>query len=378
MAASKDTAAEKIMPAADLKPLLTKSKKEPLSAAIALTTDEEGIILLDKKKKPKGVRSLLLKEAAKNKVSLNKQSIRFGRAEVDTDYDAGMVRFFIDKEAPGKMRQKLVEVVKQISYSKVELNVDLALEAEPEEEEEQETEGLDGAPGEPEPPPPPVTPTLDLNADALTKELAGLIRRIPEAARAGAEVMDKLKKLATLGNVNIKTNNLKTASAQIKELATALAEALDGLGVGIGQVAPPTQPSGGSPIDKSRQIWIGVHKKLVSNIEEVRSKVLETYQDSPMLGAIGTGYAQRVQKPLEPLEESLAVQLGEVDAATDPVQRKAKLQAAADTLAKYTQIVQTHGTVINEIDTNPFVKVAPILPTLTETLKKLTAVVNPG
>ena len=45
-------------------------------------------------------------------------SVRFGRAEVDTDYDSSMVRFFLNKDAPGNMRIRLVEVVKRIPYQR--------------------------------------------------------------------------------------------------------------------------------------------------------------------------------------------------------------------------------------------------------------------
>ena len=78
-------------------------------------------------------------------------SLRFGKAEVDTEYDPGMVRFFVNKEAPGKMRIGLIPLFKQISYSKVEFNVDAGFEEEPEEEEGQETTPASA----PSPAPPP-------------------------------------------------------------------------------------------------------------------------------------------------------------------------------------------------------------------------------
>ncbi len=375
MPASKDSASEKIMASAELKQLLAKSKKEPLSAAIALTNDEEGIILLDKKKKPKGVRSLLIKEAAKNKVGLNKQSIRFGRAEVDTDYDAGMVRFFIDKEAPGKMRQKLVEVVKQISYSKVELNIDLDLEAEPEEEEEDDGQAeWGGAPGEVEPPPPPPQPTADplLNVDFLTKELGGLIRRIPEAARAGAEVMDKLKKLATLANTNIKTSNLKIASGLIAELRKELGEALDGLGAGIGQVAP-TQPT--DSYGKARAAWQGVRTQFITHVGQLHAKLTETYKGSPLEKEIDTQFNQRVLAKVAQLDDGLITLLGEASGAADPDLRAAKVKAAQEKIAAHREFVSQEKKLLEDIDDNPFVP-GSYLPVLTKTLDTLAAAVR--
>jgi len=85
-----------IMAADKLKPMLALSKREPVNAAIGMTADGDGFILLDKKAKPKTVVSMLKSTAAKAKLQLNPSSIRYGRAEVDTDYDAGMVRFRID------------------------------------------------------------------------------------------------------------------------------------------------------------------------------------------------------------------------------------------------------------------------------------------
>ena len=63
------------MPGAKMKPLLALSKKEPVQAAIGLTADGDGIILLDKKAKPKKVASLLKSAAGKAKLQLNSASL---------------------------------------------------------------------------------------------------------------------------------------------------------------------------------------------------------------------------------------------------------------------------------------------------------------
>src|SRR4051795_903202 len=133
---AKAPVSDSIMPAAKMKSLLALSKREPVQAAIGLSADGEGIILLDKKAKPRKVAAMLRASAVKAKIQLNTGSVRFGRAEVDTDYDPGTVRFFVNKDAPGAMRMKLVEVVKRIPFQKVEINVDPSLNEEPEEETE--------------------------------------------------------------------------------------------------------------------------------------------------------------------------------------------------------------------------------------------------
>jgi hypothetical protein len=146
---AKESASEQIMAVAKMKPLLTLSKREPVQAAVGLTADGEGICLLDKKLKPKKVLAMLKASAAKQKIQLQPSTLRFGKAEVDTDYDPGMVRFFVNKEAPGNMRAKLVLVFKQIAYSKVEFNVDASFEEEPEDEQEGQETGAKGPPVDP-------------------------------------------------------------------------------------------------------------------------------------------------------------------------------------------------------------------------------------
>jgi len=133
-AKAKAPSSDSIMEPGAMKPLLALSKREPVHAAVGITADGEGVILLDKKMKSKKVLATLKASAAKAKIQLQPSTLRFGRAEVDTDYDSGMVRFFLNKEAPGNMRVKLLEVVKRVPYQKVELNVDPSFEEESEED----------------------------------------------------------------------------------------------------------------------------------------------------------------------------------------------------------------------------------------------------
>jgi hypothetical protein len=226
--AGKAPASDSIMTADKMKPLLALSKLEPVQAAVGLSSDGEGIILLDKRAKPKKVASLLRASAAKAKITLNSASLRFGRAEVDPEYDSGMVRFFINKDAPGNMRAKLVEVVKRIPYQKVEINVDPSLELEPEENDAPDVANASPALGQASHGP---------NAEALLNELAALARRIPEVS--SADLKAGLVRVATDANAQIKANTLDVAAESVARLREALREALDALKVGIGQVVSP-------------------------------------------------------------------------------------------------------------------------------------------
>jgi hypothetical protein len=221
-AKSKGPASDSIMAPEKMRPLLALSKQEPVHAAIGLTADGEGLILLDKKAKPKKVFAMLRSDAAKAKLQLNGSSLRFGRAEVDVDYDPGMVRFFVNKETPGMMRVKLLEVVKRVPYQKVEINIDPSLEDEPEDEtEHQEPSAQTAAPAAP-PEAPPMPPTAGLDLEALKHELAALIGRIPNAAGSDAARRTSLAGFAAEANNAIKESHAEAAAAAIGRLRTAL------------------------------------------------------------------------------------------------------------------------------------------------------------
>jgi hypothetical protein len=217
---AKTAACDSIMAPDKMKPLLAVSKREPVPAAIGLTSDGDGLILLHKTARPKKVLAMLKAEAGKAKLTLNNASMRFGRALVDSDYDAGMIRFFINKDAPGNMRAKLVDVVKRISYQKVELNVDPSLEDEPEDEAEAPSaappvtsESLAPPPPAPEPPP------ALLSAAALRSDLGG---RIAQAAGADADRKSLLAGLASEANAALKANDAPGAADAIARLRAAL------------------------------------------------------------------------------------------------------------------------------------------------------------
>lgn len=142
--AGKD-AAEQVMEPGRLKPLLMLSKREPVNCAVALTKDKDGVILLDKKRKPRGVAADLKKRAAAASITLDAPTVRFGRAEVDTEADPGLVKLVVNKEASAVMRPKLLVYLKRSGFQRCEIIVDEALE-----QEADDGEAVEGtAPGGP-------------------------------------------------------------------------------------------------------------------------------------------------------------------------------------------------------------------------------------
>jgi hypothetical protein len=336
MVMAKAPAGDSIMAAAQMKPLLALSKQEPVQAAIGLTANGEGLILLDKRAKPKRVFSMLKAGAAKAKLQLNAASLRFGRAEVDTDYDPGMVRFFVNKDAPGNLRLKLVEVVKRIPYQKVEINVDRSLELEPEEDDAHQPETAPAPAAEqplpvpPAAPPPPAAPRQDIAG--LRRILEGLIGRISETAGDDAARKAQLVALAVTANNAVKAEDLRAAATSVKELSNALAAS---------PAAPPQADAAGSPL----AIWTDAK-------DQVDSQLSRLYQLLREPGiTVFTRVADEIENVLGSFRTGLITALLDFDRA-NARDRDARRKAVLDVVADYRSRLGTDPHVI-AADTNP-------------------------
>ncbi len=382
---AKNLASDTIMAPDKMKPLLALSKREPVQAAIGLTADGEGVILLHKTAKPKKVFAMLKAAAAKSKLQLNPASLRFGRAEVDTDYDAAMVRFFINKEAPGNLRLKLVEVVKRIPYQKVELNVDAALEDEPEEEAEgQEASTIAAAPPPPAPPPPPPPAPAAAAApdpDLLKQELALLIGQIPGASGSDPALKAALAKLAADATLNLRTNNLAAAQGLIGRLRDAVAhpEAVTTTPAAAAQPArPPREPPAGTAgavnYAKCRLIWLGTRKKIEADIDRLADAVREAYADEGTGDTLGEMFRQRVAPIMAGFDESLADKLDEAVNQTDPEKHQALVAEARQIIGRYGNFLATEP-LIAKLDANTLLPVA-IAQTMNTALQALSAAIR--
>jgi hypothetical protein len=263
---AKAPASDSIMEGAKMKPLLALSKREPVQAAFGLTADGEAVLMLDKKAKPRKVMSMLKASAGKSKLQMNSATLRFGRAEVDPDYDPSMVRFFVNKEAPGNMRVRLVEVLKKASFQKCEINVDPSLEEEDEEGETQDHEAQSTAPSTPPPPPPPVPPPTGVDEAALRHRLAELIGKIPAVAGSDANRKATLMKVAGLANEQFKAHHFEALNATL----TKLSEVLDAGPVATGPKADPERWTA------ARAAWQDAIEAVDSQISALQRALRET------------------------------------------------------------------------------------------------------
>jgi len=354
-------ASDIIMSPLEMKPLLMLSKRQPVYTAIGITGDGEGVILLNKRMKSKRVLATLKAEAAKAKIQLQPSTLRFGKAEVDTDYDPGMVRFFLNKESPGNLRLKLLTVIKRVPYQRVEVNVDPSFEDEAEDAAEEPETSLASATGVA---PPPMLP----DAKALLGTLAQLALAIPKVAGGNAGVQNSLVALAEAAGGSLKAKDLAKAAEGIEGLRHALAAAME-------QAKAPA-PSTGSVVvyAKSRLAWLAVRRKLETDMDNLRQHLLDFYQDADIAEDLDTRYGERVTPVLATLDEALADTLDAASNATDPGQRGRLVAESRAIIRRYQDFVASEE-IFGELDANPFVPMA-IGKTMTTTLATLAAAVH--
>ena len=357
-----------VMSGPEMKPVLAKSKKEPVACAFGLTEGKDGVILLNAKKAPKKVFADLKANAKAAGLKLETSSLRFGMAEVDTDVDSSLVIFTINKEPPGGIEAKLKLQLKGSGCTKVEFRVDGGLEAD--EHDEAQTEGEPAPPvaataaaaetqaAPPPPPPPPpqaaapqaAAPASVPDAAALGKQLATLIPQIPQAGGTDANLLQSLKGLAATAMAALKGGNLSGAASGIDDLRRAIAAA--------GQPRPATQAQGG-PVAyaKSRLAWLAARNKAASDIEKLRGEIVATYQADGLAAELDQAYRNRVAPVLATLDESLADTLDAATKEADAGKRAALVAEAKATIDKYSQFLASE-TLFADLDENPFVPLA--------------------
>jgi hypothetical protein len=373
--------ADEIMSPAEMKPLLAKSKQEPVSCVIGLTKNKDGVVLLDKKMKPKQLLAELKKKAAKIKLELDAPSLRFGRAHVDTEQDSGLVQFVVNKDAGGAMRPKLLEHLKKAGFGKLEIAVDAGFEAEPADNPEADAPAepappatAQPAPPAAAPPPPAAGPAAGPDAGALTKQLTDLVKRMIPTIAADPGRADGLKSLAVKAQSAIKSADLAGAA----DAVAALRSMLDGAappGTASASQQPaegsrPAPPPAPSPtIAKARLAWVATRQKVEGDLGNLHGSFAKAFKGHGMERDLTKAFRARVDTVLGTLDETLAHKLDAVNSATDPAQRAKLVQEAHATIQTYNKHVASDPT-IAALDKNPFVPLS-IQKTMTATLSAL-------
>jgi hypothetical protein len=357
-----------------LKALLIKSKKEPVSCAIGKGKEAgSAYILLDKIKQPKALETALEKQFPDIK------DPRRGTASVDVDDNPKLVVFRLNKPASG-MAVRMLKLVKQVGFSKVKFEYEDGSEAEGlgDEEEEGAESGSEeistsntAVPPAP-PPPPPSAPPVD--AKALKERLTALVQRMAQVIGADPSRKDALMALAKQAQLMLGTNNLMSTAQSTDELEAALASApVTGAPPGKTEAQKPA-PSDPATYAKSRLAWLAVRKKMETDLDTLRKEILAYYKDQDIASDLDARYAKRVAPVLTNLDEALADTLEMATNAPDPTQRT-KLVIESRQIIKRYQDFMASDAIFGELDSNPFVPLT-ITKTLTATLQTLSAAVR--
>jgi hypothetical protein len=356
-----------------LKALLIKSKKEPVSCAVGKGKEAgSAYILLDKIKQPKALESALKGQFADIK------DPRHGSASVDVDDNPKLVVFQLNKPSSG-LSVRLLKLVKQVGFSKVKLEYEDGSAAEGLGDEEDE--GAESAREEisasstdvPPPPPPPSPSAPPVDAKALKERLTALVQRMAQVIGADPSRKDALMTLAKQAQLMLGTNNLVSALQSTDELEAVLANAPATAPTGTAE-AQKSSASGPVAYAKSRLAWLAVRKKMETDLDTLRKEILAYYKDQDIAPDLDARYAERVAPVLANLDEALADTLDMATNATDPTQRTKLITESRQIIKRYQDFMASEP-IFAELDANPFVPLT-ITKTITATLTTLAAAVR--
>jgi hypothetical protein len=369
---------EPLMSPAEMKPLLMLSKRQPVNCAIGMTRDKMGVILLDKKAKPRKMLALLKKKAAGAKLELDMASCRFGQAMVDAAENSQLVQFVVNKETSGAMRPKLLEQIKKAGFGKCEIRVDEGLDSETDEDGEDDSDDTDdqAAPSatvtaEPAAPATPAAETAS-DASAVTKRLTDLVKRMMAVLGSNPAGSDAMKTAAVAAQAALKSGDLATAAASADTLERLLDAASSSASAGPtaagGSNAAKNGP--GSPVfGKARATWTATRQKVESEIGKLHDELQATYKGQPVVADLEKAFRSKVEPMMAQFDATLSDKLDEVSKTTDPGTHAKLVAEAKQIITKYESFLASDA-LIAKLDDNPFVPLA-IEKTLTATLTVL-------
>jgi len=317
MAEPKTDPQDDILPLPKLKQILAVAESKPLACAFVLTKDKkECLLLIHKTAKPKKVSAMLKADA---KAVMDAPSLRFGRVEIDSKGDPGIIRFTVNRSEAGGTIMALVRLAKKAQYQGIVINASEELENESEEETEEGSEDV----------------------TALTAKLRALMGQIAAAANGNPTVQSNLIGLATTATNSLRGGDLMLTAVNIGALEKTTAE---------GDVA-------GTTYTKSRRAWIAVRKQVETDLDKLRAEIVKTYEADGIGPQIDKSFRDRVAPVLQTLDERLAQKLDEATSQTDPAQRTKLVAEAQQIIQEYTSFVSS-SQIVTDLDTNPFAAIA--------------------
>jgi len=322
---------------------------------------EEHRLALHKAKSAKALGNMLVKETGLHQFT-------FGVA-TPSEERAGVVVLWLEgRQLPGiaKKGARMLKKFKPLPFTKLVLMVDGQEVADIDDPEDMDTDDfeLDAPDG--------VSASANLDAAALTQELAELIRRIQGIADPALK--GDLARMATQANALLRSNSLEEAKERIDQLRIALdqAGAAANGGNGVAQAAGGTT---NAALAKSSEIWKRTLDKVQSEIEKLRAAIVTAYQTQAMVGDIEANYRAKVAGVTETLKEvGLSDKLDAVAAAADMDQRVALIGEVRGIIQRC-QSYLASTPLLADLDENPFEPIA-IRNTVSTSLSMLEKVVH--
>ncbi len=386
------------------KPLLMKSKKEPVFCAIGITEDKQGVLLVAKKGSPKALAARMKKEAPPLGLKVEIALIRCGTAVIDPDVDSTLVRMTLSKSPPGAVEKAARARLKLVGLKLEILPPNPALENVPEVDEF----GVPIAPGPagvaagspgpaapgpaapgpaapgPAPPGPGGAPGAPADGAAqkaredarvrLTTALGELMKQLPAIIAVLPARKDDLVGLAGRATIALKPAAFQlpdgeaAATSLVDALRAAVAAAASEGNVAAARAAAAVKTVAATA-STSRLAWLAARKKVESEITKLHDKMASAYQDHGFGADLDKIFHSQVEPVLGTLDEALAHKLDECAKATDAVTHGKIVQEAREIIGRYEGYLASEQ-LIAKLDANPFEPLA-IQKTLTATLETL-------
>ena len=127
----------------------------------------------------------------------------------------------------------------------------------------------------------------------------------------------------------------------------------DGTGEAKLNAQAGTGSSGTVTFAKSRLAWLAARKKVESDIETLRQRIIDAFKDDAIAPQLDTSYKTKVAPVLATLDESLADTLDAATNETNPTKRADLVKEAKDIMQENAQYL-TSEPLIKDLDENPF------------------------
>ena len=379
-----------LMSPAEMKPLLLLSKREPVSAVIGLTKGKDGLVLLDKRVKPRKLVAQLKKKAADAKIELDMTSVRFGRATVDTAVDSALVTFTVNKDAAGALKPKLLMHLKKAGFSKCEIIVDASLENEDDNDAMAAHDGMPAGAASPLPEghegagaqaaaPPPASPAMPAAAPlaGATGTPAGVAQpgatadpstlhaaEHPDRAELMRRITDEVKRMMPLIAANppgadaMRTAALAAQTALKSGDLDAAAHAADTLDrLLAASSAAGAKPANPAVYDKAQAAWVATRAKVQGEFDKLFAEISAVYDGHSVVAELEKSFHDQVQPAMTQLDHNLSDKLRELSANPDPASHPRLVQEAQQIIVSYEQYIAGEK-LLSQLDQNPFVPLA--------------------